>query len=51
MPQLLKSECPRVCALQQEEPPKEANAPQIQSSPRLLQLEESPRSNKDPAQP
>ena len=34
---------PRACAT------REARAPQLESSPRFLQLEKSPRSNEDPA--
>ena len=35
-------ECPKVCVLQQEKPPQgEAHAPQLESSPLLLQLEKA----------
>ena len=48
VPQLLS-----LRALQQQEkpPPWEAHTPQLESSPRLPRLEESPESNTDPAQP
>ena len=50
--QLLKPECSRACALQQETPPqRESWAPQLESSPHSPQLEKSPCSNEDPAQP
>ena len=40
MPQLLKAACPRVYAPQQEKPPQqEACTQQLESGPRLLQLE------------
>ena len=43
---------PRAYAPQQEKPPqREAHTLQLESSPCLPQLEESPCSNKDPAQP
>ena len=49
-PQLL-SKCPRDCAPQREEPPQwEAQALQLDGSPRRSQLEKRPHSNKDPAQ-
>ena len=52
MSQLLKWSCPRARAAQQEKLPQwEAHAPQLKSSPCLLQLEKTPCSNKDPAQP
>ena len=52
MRQILKPKCPRARAVQQEKPPQcEAQAPQLESSPHLLQLEKSPCGNKDPAQP
>ena len=48
--QLLKPNHPRARALQEEPPQWEARAPQ-ESSPRWPQLEKSPSTNKDPAQP
>ena len=52
VPQLLKPECPRACALKQEKPPqRETHTPQPESSPCGPQLEKSSHSNKDPAQP
>ena len=55
VPQLLRSVCPvcpRASAPQQEEPLQwEACARQLESISHLLQLEKSPHSNKDPAQP
>ena len=47
---------PGACALQQERPPqREACEPQLEGAPHparcLLQLEKSPSSNEDPAQP
>ena len=48
--QLLKPACPGVHTLQQEEPPQEAPAPQLETSPCSPQLEKA-HSNKDPAQP
>ena len=51
-PQLLKPESPRAHPLQQEKPAQwEARAPQLGSSPHLPQLEKSPSSNEEPAQP
>ena len=51
MLQLLKPECPRD-VLHKDKPPQwEAHALQLESNPCLLQLEKSPRRNKDPAQP
>ena len=48
VPQILQPACPRACALQQEEPPqREITGDQLH----LLQLEENPHSNRDPAQP
>ena len=50
--QLPKSACPPGYALKQGEPLQwEALSLQLGSSPCLLQLEKSPRSNEDPAQP
>ena len=50
--QLLKPECPRACARQQEKPlQRESLTLQLQSSPRSLQLKKSPCSNEDPAEP
>ena len=51
MPQLLKPERPRACALQEKPLRWETCAPQLENSPWLLQLEKSLCSNKDPAQP
>ena len=52
MPQLLKPGPPRARAQQQEKPLQwEACTPQLESSPRSLQLQKSPHSNKDPAEP
>ena len=52
MLQLLKPQCPKTHALRKEKPPqREAQALQLESSPSLLQLEQSPHSNEDPAQP
>ena len=52
VPQLLKPVCPRACDLKQEKPPqREIYALQLGSGPHSLQLEKSPCSNKDPAQP
>ena len=52
MPLLLKAVCLRDRALQQERPLQwEACAPQPEHCPCSLQLEKSPPSNKDPAQP
>ena len=49
---LLKSWSPRARALQQEKPLQwEACTPQLESSPRWLQLEKSPWGNEDPVQP
>ena len=46
------SPSPRTCAQQQEKPPQwEAHAPQLESSPYLLQLEKSLNSNEEAAQP
>ena len=43
---------PRACAPQQGRRPQwEAHMPQLESSPCSLQLEKSPRSSEDPAQP
>ena len=51
-PQLRKSTCPRARAPWQEKPPQwEAFAPPLESSPQIPQLEKSPRSSEDPAQP
>ena len=51
-PHLLKPMCPTACALEQEKPPRwEANSLQLESSSRLPQLKESPRSHQDSAQP
>ena len=51
-PQLRKSMCPRARAPWQEKPPQwEAFAPPLESSPQIPQLEKSPRSSEDPAQP
>ena len=51
-PQLLKPTCPRAHTLQQEKPPqRKARKAQLECSPRSLQLERSPCSNEDPAQP
>ena len=51
-PQLLKPAHLRVSALQQEKPLQwEARALQLEYSPRLPQLEKSPHSNSEPAQP
>ena len=44
-PQLLKPVGSGICALQQEK------SLQLESSPHLLQLQKSPRSNQDSAQP
>ena len=42
-PQVLESVCPTACGLQQEKPPQwETHALQLESSPHLRQLEESP---------
>ena len=50
--QLCKPVRTRAPAPRQEKPPQwEAHAPRLESSPRCLQLEKSPHSNKDPAQP
>ena len=50
MLQLLKLTLPRAHALQQEKPQQwEIYALRLESSPYLLQLEKSPRSNEDPA--
>ena len=50
--QILKPTHPRACAPQQEKPLQwEDRAPQLESNPYLLQLEKSPNSNDDPAQP
>ena len=52
VPQLLKSTYPRAHAPQQEKPPQwEARALPLERSPRSRQLEKSPHSNEDPAQP
>jgi len=52
VPQLLKSTDPRAHAPQQEKPPQwEARALQLERSPRSQQLEKSPHSNEDAAQP
>ena len=51
-PQVLKSKCPGACGLQEgKSPQQEAQAPPPESSPGSPHLENSPRSNKDPAQP
>ena len=51
-PQLLQPPSPRARALRQEGPPPgEACAPELGRSPLLPQLEKSPLSNGDPAQP
>ena len=48
---------PRACTLQQEKPPQEVWAPQLEGSPKLesipsfLQLEKIPRVQEDPGQP
>ena len=49
--QLLKSMCPRACAPQWEATPRRSPGTARKSSPRSPQLEKSPCSNKDPAQP
>ena len=49
--QLLKPACPRVHAPQEKPPQWEAHVLQIENSPQSLQLEKSPCSNEDPAQP
>ena len=50
--QLLKHECPRARALQQEKPLIwEACTPQLKSGPCSSQLEKSPCSHKDPTKP
>ena len=50
--QLLKPTHSRAHVPQQEKPPQgEAHAQQWESSPHLLQLEKSPSSGKNPAQP
>ena len=47
-PQLLKTKCPKAHALQQEKlPQREVQAPQLESSLHLMQLEKSRSSNKD----
>ena len=52
MPQLLTSTYFTACVLQQEKPPqREAQAPQLDNSSHLLQLEKNPHSNEDPEQP
>ena len=52
VPQLLKPEHHRAHALQQVKPPqREALTPQLERIPSPLQLEKSPCSNEDPAQP
>ena len=51
-PTTAEPECPRFGAAQQEEPPqREAHSLQLESDSRLPQLEKSPPSNEDPAQP
>ena len=51
-PQLLKPKRPRACTPQEEKPPQwEACVPQLESSHCSPQLEKSPHSNEDPAQP
>jgi len=46
------SPCPRACALQQEKPPQsEACAWQLESEPRMVQLQKSLHSNENLAQP
>ena len=50
--QLRKPDFPRTCALQREGLLQwEASKLQLESSPHLPQLEKSPHSNEDPAQP
>ena len=50
--QLLKSTCPRTCALQREELPQwEAHALQLDSNSHSRKLEKSPRNSEDPGQP
>ena len=47
-----EARAPRACASQKEKPPQwEVCAPQLQSSSCSLQLEKSPHSSEDPAQP
>ena len=50
--QLLKPKYPRTCALQWEKPQQwKALTPQLETHPHLQQIEKSPCSNEDPAQP
>ena len=51
-PQLLKTACPRARAQQQKKPPqREACAQHLENGPCLAQLDKSPRSSADLAQP
>ena len=49
--QLPKLKRPKACALQEKPPQWEAHALQVEGGPRSLKLEQSPCSNKDPANP
>ena len=52
VPQLLKAMWPRACAPQEEKPSKKKTCtPQLKSGPHFLNVDKSPHSNKDPAQP
>ena len=52
VPQQLTSTSFRACVLQQEKPPQwEAQAPQLDNSSHLGQLDKNPHSNEDPEQP
>ena len=51
VPQMRKPASPGACALQHEKPPQKALAPELESSLHPPQLEKSPHSIEDPAQP